>query len=337
MAKSALLLGGTGQIGRATARLLEEHGWEVTVAARTPAPGVLTLDREDTGALLAAADGRDLVLDTVAYTAAHGAQLTGLAGRVGSLVVISTASVYRGENGSYLDVAGERGFPTYPEGRIPESHPTTDDPEDGYSTGKAALERVLLAADGLPVTVLRPGAIHGPHSQLLREWFFVKRALDGRRAAVLAYDGQSRFSTSSTVNLAELVRLAGERPGRRVLNAVDDEGLSSREIGETVFGVLGHEAEIVGLPGAPRDDDLGANPWGVPSPLLLDMTAAREQLGYVAVPYAQTVPAAIEWMLDAVRADPRPWHEVFPRYFERYGAQSWFPYQAEDAYLSERP
>src|SRR5436190_75168 len=63
----------------------------------------------------------------------------------------------------------------------------------GYAAKKRAIELALLRQDALPATLIRAGAIHGPWSTWAREWYFVKRVLDDRRAIVLAYRGASRF------------------------------------------------------------------------------------------------------------------------------------------------
>ena len=209
MAKTALIIGGTGQIGVAAAARLAASGWEVTVAhrgQRSPSLSAdvadIRFDRADAAALHSAARGSDLVLDTVAFDPAHADQLAGLAGDVGSLVVISTGSVDLGRNGSYLDVAFDGIFPDFPV-PLTEADPTIDNAEQTYSPLKAAMERRLLGTADLPVSILRPGAIHGPGSPALREWFFIKRVLDGRRRVVLAHDGASRFATSATANIAD--------------------------------------------------------------------------------------------------------------------------------------
>lgn len=337
--KRALLVGGTGQIGWATAQNLLEHGWEVTVASRSGDPGpegasAIRLDREDEDELRSAADGMDLVVDAVAFTPAHAQQLAGLAGSVGSLVVISTASVYTDAQGRYLDVMeGPEDFPAYPV-PITEAQPTVDNTEPTYSPLKAAMERILLSTEGLPVSVLRPGAIHGPHSPFPREWFFVKRVLDRREHVVLAYDGQSVFGTTAAANIAELARLCGEQAGARVLNAADEEAPTVRRIGETVFGIMGHDARIVGIPG-PGRDGLGGSPWSVPAPFVMSMDRARTELGYQpVVTHEQSVGAAIEWMLGHL--GERDWRDAFPRLVERYGADDWFHYELEDEYVAAR-
>jgi nucleoside-diphosphate-sugar epimerase len=335
MAQSVLIIGGTGQIGRAAARRLAEEGWSVSVASRSVVaadlgPGVATvaLDRDDTQAVLAAARGKDLVLDVVAYTPAHAAQLTALAGDIGSLVVISSGAVYAGaEDG----VAGGLPVP------VPEDWPLTSE-QGGYAGGKAALERVLLAAPpDLPVSILRPGTLHGPHSMSLHQWSFIKPALDRRPHVVLAYDGLSRFSTSAVANVAELITLCARTPGTRVLNAVDDEALTVAEIGARVFELMAHLCDIVTFPGPPRDDGLGFSPWGVPSDIVLDGRQAREELGYTPVVcYNQALQADIDWAVEAVSAAEaagKSWHDVFPGLTGRFGTACWFPYDAEDAYV----
>jgi NAD(P)-dependent dehydrogenase (short-subunit alcohol dehydrogenase family) len=72
--RTALVLGGTGQIGIPAARRLAKDGWEVTVAARGEAADI-RLDRTVPGELEAAADGFDLLVDVVPYTSADAMQL----------------------------------------------------------------------------------------------------------------------------------------------------------------------------------------------------------------------------------------------------------------------
>jgi len=221
LARQAFILGGTGQIGRAVARNLLDHGWRVVVAHRGQRPlptdliergaKVSILDREQSKELaLALADGADALIDTIAFTQLHADQLLEMQGSVGAFVVVSSASVYRDAAGRTLDEAGQNGFPEMPE-PIPETQPTVDPGPTTYSTRKVALERALLDRAMVPVTILRPCAIHGPGSRFPREWWVVKRILDGRPKIPLAYRGSSRFHTSSVGNIAAL----GESTFRR--------------------------------------------------------------------------------------------------------------------------
>src|SRR5213078_5349912 len=105
--------------GRAAARALAADGWEVVAVSRSGAlpEGLAELgvesvvaDREDDTQMRAAIGaGAEVVLDTVAMHRGHGEQLNGLEGLVGSLVGISTGSVYADDEGRALD--GEGGEP----------------------------------------------------------------------------------------------------------------------------------------------------------------------------------------------------------------------------------
>jgi nucleoside-diphosphate-sugar epimerase len=261
----------------------------------------------DTEALLKALDGHDVVVDTVAFTPHHGEQLARLAGRVGSLVVISTGAVYQAP-----------GLPV----PIPETWPTVEREAHDYPAGKAALERCLLATPGLPVSILRTGVLHGPHGKSLDHWSCSKRALD---------------PTSAVANVAELIRLCARRPAARVLNIADDP-LTVAEIGARIFAVMGHEAQIVTFAGPSRPDGLGFHPWNVPEPIVFSMDRARAELGYrPAVSYDDALRQDIEWAVAAVseaEAGGGGWQDVFPDLVARHGSGVWFPYAAEDAYVA---
>ncbi|WP_329238439.1 NAD(P)H-binding protein [Streptomyces sp. NBC_00111] len=335
------MLGATGQIGRAAVRALAEDGWDVTAASRGGGrdgawgDGVrpLALDREEEGALASAlGDGCDVLVDMVAFGPDHAAQLTGLADRAGSAVVISSGAVYEDPQGRSFDTQGDPdGFPEYPV-PIPETQRTVPPGDATYGTRKVALERELLAAgDALPVTLLRAGAIHGAHCRTPRELYFVKRALDGRGRRVLAYEGASRFHPVHVSNLAELIRLAALRPASRVLNAGDPGAPTVAEIGAAVDGVLGRESETVLVAGPPPEGHVGDTPWSGAHPVVYDMAAAERELGYRPVTgYEESLPETVEWL--AARLHGRDWREAFPKMLRNYG-ETLFDYAAEDAWL----
>ncbi|MFI2717249.1 NAD-dependent epimerase/dehydratase family protein [Streptomyces collinus] len=341
--RRAVVIGAGGQIGRPAVQALARDGWEVTAVSRGGGrdenwPGEVRtrrLDREDDAALGAlVGDGCDLVVDLVAYGARHARQLTGLADRIGAAVVVSSVSVYEDGQGRGFDTMGEPdGLPRYP---VPiGEHQVTVPPGDTtYSTRKVALERELLsAADRLPTTVLRPGAIHGPYSPLPRELYFVKRNLDGRHRRVLSFRGESLFHTSAVRNIAELIRLAAARPGSRVLNACDPLPPAVSEIGAAVDAVMGVETKTVLLDG-PAQASVGSSPWSVELPVVCDMSAAERELGYrPVVSYPESLPQTVEWLTSTLSG--QDWREAFPTLARAY--PDLFDYAAEDAWFTARP
>jgi nucleoside-diphosphate-sugar epimerase len=289
-------------IGRAAARALAEDGWDVVAVSRSGElpDGLAELgvesvvaDRADDAQLRAAlGSGADVVYDSVAMNRAHGEQLNGLAGLVGSLVVISTASVYADDEGRAFD--GEGDEPPQLPVPILETQRTAEPGDATYSTNKAELEQTLLQGP-LPSTLIRACAVYGPGAKNPRELYFVKRAIDGRRRVAIAWNGESRFHTVSVRNLAELIRLAAAQPGDRLLNGGDPDPPSTLEICHAIGNALGHEFEPVLLPA-----DEFNNPWGVPasSPLVVSMEAAERELGYRPVAaYPEAVKEACAWLV----------------------------------------
>ncbi|MBI1686147.1 NAD-dependent epimerase/dehydratase family protein [Caulobacter hibisci] len=343
MGRSAIVLGGGGQIGRAVTRRLLDAGWAVKVVGRgrRPLPAALiergatfmTADRTAPDALRRAVGaGADALIDVTAYDAEDGRQLLELQRDIGALLVVSSSSVYRDAEGRTLDEARQTGFPALPD-PIPESQAVVEPGDATYSTRKVALERVVLDGASCPVSVLRPAAIHGPGSTHPREWWFVKRMLDGRPAIPLAYRGRSRFHTSSVLNIAELVAVCLDRPGTRILNIADPQALSVGEIGTTIARRMRFEGALVGL-----DDDrfpapAGRTPWSVPRPFVLD-TRAAEALGYAPVAdYGATTGEICDDL--AQRAAGRDWREAFP-ILAGY-PYDLFDYAAEDEILAISP
>jgi nucleoside-diphosphate-sugar epimerase len=335
----ALVIGGRGQTGRAVAGRLLSDGWEVvatTSGALEGCPAMdgvrwLTLDPASPDGLRGSASGTDVVVHANAYTLGDAVALTDLGDAVGSAVVISTLSVYSDTEGRSLDEAeDDDSFPRWP-APIPAGQPLVTAGDATYSTRKAAVEQHLLEHARFPVTILRPGAIHGPFSRHLREWYFIKRALDRRPVVVLPYGGTSVFQPTATTNLAELAALAAGRPGRRVLDCGDEDPPSVDEIAGVVEELVGHRAEHVLVPGPPPAPNVGDHPWCTPRPVIVDMAPARDELGYRQVTgYAESVAALMPWALEATTG--RDWRDVFPTLAGYPG--DLFDYAAEDRFVA---
>lgn len=308
----AVIIGGTGVIGRAIARRMLAEGWRVDLVGRDRAnvpPDLVAggarfdaVQRDDAAGLAAVVgDGVDLLVDCVCYTAAHAEAVVPLAGRATSTVMISSKAVY-------VDAAGHHVNSTTPpsfDGPITEEQRTMEPgygdfmSAAGYGSNKVAAEQVLLESDH-PITVIRASKVHGPGGARPREWAFVKRILDRRPVVLLARGGEGVDHTTAAANLAALVAVVAGRPGRRVLNSADPDAPSGLEISRTIARHLQHEWHEV-LLGAEAPPGLGAHPWDSVPPIILDTTAARE-LGYVPVgDHASTVIETVDWLVDHAR------------------------------------
>ena len=341
----ALIVGGTGLIGRATARCLLAAGWHVDLTGRNPAhlPAEIAAaggrfvaaDRDDPAQLLAAlADGADLLVDCICYTAADATRLLPLVREAGSTVMISSKAVYVDDAGRHSNSATAPHF----DGPIRETQPTMAAGDgdyttpEGYGANKVAAEQVLLDS-GRPVTVLRPSKIHGAGALRPREWVFVKRVLDRRPAVFLAHRGAGVDHPSAAANIAALVEVVAARPGQRILNSADPDAPSALEISRTIAAQLAHVWDEVLLDDG-ADEGLGRHPWDRPQPIVLDMTAAID-LGYTPVgDYATTVAGEVEWLVSAARGGDGA--ESLPGVDDAFFGPL-FDYAAEDRYLATHP
>jgi nucleoside-diphosphate-sugar epimerase len=337
---SAVIIGGTGVIGRAVARRMLSAGWRVTVTGRDPrhmpadlaaaAARLVLADRDDPAALSTATGGGcDLLVDCVCYTAAQARLVLPLARDARCTVMLSSKAVYVDDAGNHVNSASSPRFA----GPVTEQQPTMApgdmpyDTAEGYGPNKVAAEHVLLDS-GSPVTVLRASKVHGEGASPAREWYFVKRVLDRRPVVLLAGQGRGADHPSAAVNIAALVQTVADRPGRRILNAADPDAPDGLTISRVVAAATGHAwDEILLDDDAPAD--LGQHPWHRLPPIVLD-TRAAEALGYRPVgDYAATVICTIDWLVDQARQRPSWTPGTGPDLAD-------FDYAAEDSWLRAR-
>jgi nucleoside-diphosphate-sugar epimerase len=334
LGRRAFVIGGTGDVGRAIVRSLLGDDWDVTLASKESSapPGLeelplVHLDRDEEGAL-SAANRYELVVDVVPFEVAHADQVLAL--DVGAIVAISSASVYRDDDGRTLDEAqSEEDFPDF-DGAIPETQPTVEAGDATYSTKKAAIEQRLLENGRVPATIVRPCAIYGPGDRMAREWFFVKRAVDRRPYVLLTMRGANLFHTTASANVGELVRLIAAQPRSGVFNCGDPDPPRVLDISRRVAAAVGQPWAEVLLPYAGGRGEIGQTPWSAPKPFLVDMSAAERELGYrPATTWSDSIDGQVAWLLDATRQ--RDWRDVFPRGAEYLQ----FDYAGEDAAVRE--
>jgi nucleoside-diphosphate-sugar epimerase len=159
-----LIIGGTGQISRSISHLFVEAGEDLTLyhrgATHLPSlvgPHSILGDRKDFARFeqqMNQAGPFDCVIDMVCYQPVEAESLVrAFKGRIGQLILCSTAAVY------------QRPASRYP---VTESEPLL--PSSTYGRNKALCEQILLAAheEGhFDVTILRPANTYGPGGDLV--------------------------------------------------------------------------------------------------------------------------------------------------------------------------
>lgn len=304
MAKSALLVGGGGQVGRVVAKQLLERSWQVTVAQRKQKDASsdirsVACDRNEPAFDDLLVEGFDLVVDLVAFRPEHAQQLIRRQQDIGSVVMLSSAAVYQDSQGRTLpDATDMESSPVF-EQLVTEDSAAVEPDDQSYAGRKRTIEATLLDSD-IPATIIRPAAIHGPNSPQPREWFYVRRLLDGRRHFVLGFGGRSSLHPCSVFNLSEMICLAADKPGDRVLNCGDPGLPDEREISAAIADAMGQDCAQVLLPGVPPI----ATPWSLPTPFFLATEKAQSELGYRPVAtYRSAAEATCQWLVNRSRDD----------------------------------
>jgi nucleoside-diphosphate-sugar epimerase len=159
----AFIIGGTGQIGIATAAELLRRGWSVTLGhtgRRTPqnipaGADLAVINRTDAATLRnALGTGVDALIDTMAFRGADADQLIGLRNLYGHLTVISSAGIYQDGARRSLETLGTLGPPEF-DGPLAEDSDTVPPGPESYSSGKVELEQRLLDTP-IPLAIIRP-------------------------------------------------------------------------------------------------------------------------------------------------------------------------------------
>ncbi|RKR73952.1 NAD-dependent epimerase/dehydratase family protein [Frondihabitans australicus] len=308
----ALVLGVNGVTGRGLAPTFLDSGWDVVATGRGPsrltgawadAVDYRVSDRTDERALRHLLDEvqPDVVVDCVCYTAAHARALVDSSGAFGSAVVLSSKAVYVDPEGHHSNSDEPPAFarPVTEGNAVLEPDWSGDyASRGGYGTNKVAAE-IVLRESGLPVSILRPSRIHGPGASPSREWFVVRRLLDGRGRIPLSQGGATGNHPTSAAALAGLALACALSPAPRTLNVADAGTPTAGAVVRAIAEAMGTAVEVVGLPATASagDRSLGYSPWATWPPFFLDTAEATRTLGWRAPTYAATVGAAVDELL----------------------------------------
>jgi nucleoside-diphosphate-sugar epimerase len=315
MAKSALVIGGTGPTGPHIVNGLLERGHTVCVFHRGSHETSFAGDvehlhadphfRESAQQALA---GRRFDVAIVTYGRTR-ILAESLAGRCDQLIGIGATNVYRG--GSHP----ESSWPPGTRLNTPEEGPLVDVPATSgvaaeiFSSKILATERAVfdLARRGaFSATYFRYPIIYGPRNIIPWEWSVVKRVADGRKTMIVCDDGAMIRTRMSSRNAAHAVLLAVDNPDRAAgqsYNCADDQQYSLRQWLELLIDAAGGGLRLVSLPfsiGKPGWSLMPFHSLGA-THMLTDISKIRSELGYRDV---ISTPDALAESVDWYRRNP---------------------------------
>jgi nucleoside-diphosphate-sugar epimerase len=324
MTGTALVIGGTGPTGPPMALGLVARGYEVTIlhSGNHEVPEVAGLPHLH-GDVFSEAGIRDVLGDRSfdVVIASYG-RLRSIAdvlqGRVGHLLSIGGAPVYRG----FFDPAIHQppGLPV-PTG---EEADLATEADDGKSYRIGRTEQLLFESHP-GATHFRYPYVYGPRQLAPREWCVVRRILDRRPFIVLPDDGLSLIPFGYVDNLAHALLLAVDQPDAsmgQIFNCGDDERLTIRQVVEIITDELDHDWELLSVP---ADLAIPARPMMMnyrTTHRMVDTSKLRDLLGYRdVVPARQAVRLATRWLVE---------HPPEAGGYEESALQDPFDYAAED-------
>jgi nucleoside-diphosphate-sugar epimerase len=301
-----LVLGGTVFLGRHVAAAALARGHELTLFTRGvhgsdlfPEAERLVGDRA--GDLSALEHGEwDAVIDTSGYEAEHvGRTARLLADRVGHYVFVSSCNVY----------------PAWPAEPVDEDSPVWESDDADYGPQKAASERAAEAAFGGRFATVRAGLICGPHDNVFRLPWWVRRIGAGGR--VPAPGDPDRFV--QVVDARDLATFMLDLAERRVAGAFNGTAptgeTTMREVLEAAVSATGVGAELVWIPDE-RLQAAAVEPW-VELPLWIGAdafpgtwaigTARAQAAGLRCRSIAATVADVWAWLRDGGEAELDAW------------------------------
>jgi len=295
----ALVIGGTGFVGRHAVAELRAHEYEVTVLSRGESEVPFTAetvehlrgDRTDERDLADAARSTspDVVIDCAAFHPDEVRTATRLFEDADAYVYVSSGAAYGDE-----EIPKREGETALHDCSAEEER---DDSAATYGPRKAAGDRAVFdaAEDGVAAMSVRPSNVYGPHdySGYLDYWIDRVERFD---RVLVPGDGTNIWHRAYVEDVASALRIVAERgtPGE-AYNVADRRATTLGQLVDRVAAAAGTEVQRIHA--GPRELDAngidpGAFPYSRDEPHLL-ATEKLAGLGWESTPLADALAASI--------------------------------------------
>jgi nucleoside-diphosphate-sugar epimerase len=301
VAVRVIILGGTGFVGPHVVRELDRAGHDVTLyhsgRTETDLPTTVRHVHGRFDELAEHVDGlraleADVVLDMIPYVREDVARLRLFAGHAGRAVAVSSMDVYRAFGRAVGTEPGE-----------PDPLPLTEDSplrsvviDEKYD--KVGVEEEAAAIEGLPVTIVRLPAVHGPGDGQHRLRDYV-RAMDAGEPQIRLQQGvdEWRWLRGYVEDMGHAVALAVAEPAAtgRTYHVAYERSWSEREWVQEIARVHGWAGEVVAVPAEelPEDERFEVD---ARQNFDVDSSRIRDELGYAErVDVDEALRRTIEW------------------------------------------
>lgn len=287
----ALVLGGTGFIGRRLVSNLLRHRCDVTMASsgRTSNPfggevKTVVFNRFDPRSmkeLMGSLPPYDVVFDQLCYDTRDAEKSVDVfSGRTGRYVFVSSAAVYRGNEGTVKQVSEhfeEEFDPLH--FRVKEGNLHTI----GYEEGKRSAEAYLFQNAPFPVAAARFTSVAGHDDSTLRFQRCVSAVLSDRRIAIPP--GGGRRNLVWVDDAGRFLAWLGLNGKEGAYNGASPEAMDAVEVACRMGDALGKRPEIVRLPAD------GENPFYFTPVDSLLSTAKAGREGFAFTPLDRWLPS----------------------------------------------
>jgi nucleoside-diphosphate-sugar epimerase len=187
--------------------------------------------------------------------------------------------------------------------------PRPDDAPDKWMDDydKIPVERIVMGNPEMPGTVLRLPMVYGPGT--MRDFEYVKRMVDGRRAILLDERMAGWRSPRGYVeDVAHAIALAvtDERAAGRIYNVAESEAYTVREWVEQLGQAFGWEGKVVLVPPARALESM--HPGDAPNhPWVASSQRIRAELGYAeGTPRDAALRRTVEWQAEHLPTEIDP-------------------------------